>query len=140
MSKNKDAKRKAKQKAKLAQATQQEQARIEHIANAFINRQDCSTMKRSIRQGRSSFKRGTSGLGVYATPTPSQTPCTSAFQPCWVRWLGVFANKLFFLSDVFTKNLRSGEASETGLCMLPLRRATSLSVPRHRRRCLLRDR
>lgn len=36
MSKNKDAKRKAKQKAKLAQAAQQEQARIEHIANAVM--------------------------------------------------------------------------------------------------------
>ncbi len=36
MSKNKDAKRKAKQKAKLAQAVQQEQARIEHIANAVM--------------------------------------------------------------------------------------------------------
>ena len=32
MSKNKDAKRKAKQKTKLAQAAKQEQARIEHIA------------------------------------------------------------------------------------------------------------
>ena len=36
MSKNRDAKRKAKQKAKLAQAAQQEQARIEHIANAVM--------------------------------------------------------------------------------------------------------
>jgi len=36
MSKNKEAKRKAKQKAKLAQAAQQEQARIEHIANAVM--------------------------------------------------------------------------------------------------------
>ena len=36
MSKNRDAKRKAKQKAKLAQAVQQEQARIEHIANAVM--------------------------------------------------------------------------------------------------------
>ena len=36
MSKNRDAKRKAKQKAKLAQAIQQEQARIEHIANAVM--------------------------------------------------------------------------------------------------------
>lgn len=36
MSKNKDVKRKAKQKAKLAQAFQQEQARIEHIANAVM--------------------------------------------------------------------------------------------------------
>ena len=36
MSKNKDAKRKFKQKAKLVQAIQQEQARIEHIANAVM--------------------------------------------------------------------------------------------------------
>ena len=36
MSKNRDAKRKAKHKAKLAQAAQQEQARIEHIANALM--------------------------------------------------------------------------------------------------------
>ena len=36
MSKNKDAKRKAKQKAKLAHIAQQEQARIEHIANALM--------------------------------------------------------------------------------------------------------
>ena len=36
MSKNKDAKCKAKQKAKLAQAAQQEHARIEHIANAMM--------------------------------------------------------------------------------------------------------
>jgi len=36
MSKNRDAKRKAKQKAKLAHAAQQEQARIEHIANAVM--------------------------------------------------------------------------------------------------------
>ena len=36
MSKNRDAKRKAKQKAKLMQSIQQEQARIEHIANAVM--------------------------------------------------------------------------------------------------------
>ena len=36
MSKSRDAKRKAKQKAKLAQAIQQEQVRIEHIANAVM--------------------------------------------------------------------------------------------------------
>ena len=36
MSKNRNAKRKAKQKAKLAHAAQQEQARIEHIANALM--------------------------------------------------------------------------------------------------------
>ena len=41
-------------------------------------------------RGRSLAKWVTSGLGVSKTPNPPQTLCTSAFQACWVRWLGVF--------------------------------------------------
>ena len=51
MLKNRDAKRKAKQKAKLAYAAQQEQARIEHVANAA--REICSPLEPDYIDDRS---------------------------------------------------------------------------------------
>ena len=43
-------------------------------------------------------------LPVGATPNPLQSLCTSAFEPCRVRWLGVSQNKLLRTNPWWLRN------------------------------------